>query len=85
MTVETQSARVSRPKESPGRIGPQFAALVLVSVAVCCSTALQSSARSAEPAGRPNIVFILADDKYESTGPKPKNLRENRQNTAFPA
>ena len=91
MTVETQSARVSRPKESPGRIGPQFAALVVVSVAVCCLTALQNSARSAEPAGRPNIVFILADDQgygdvgcYGATDLKTPNIdRLAREGTRF--
>ncbi|HEV7221507.1 MAG TPA: hypothetical protein VGN42_02335 [Pirellulales bacterium] len=36
-------------------------------------------------ARRPNVVLIIADDKYEYRAHEAANLRENRQNTAFSA
>lgn len=84
MTVRMQAARVSPLKNSPGRLLPRCAALAVV-IAAACPTALLNSALSAEPAKKPNIIFILADDKYESTGPKLKKRAISRQNTGFPA
>jgi hypothetical protein len=56
--------------------------VAMVSVIVVCESMAQAA--EAEKA-RTNFLIVLADDKYESAEPKAQNLRENRQNAAFPA
>ena len=58
------------------------AQLLLTIAAILWSLAARDAAAADVPA-RPNVLVILADDKYEFVGLKAKNLREKRQNLGF--
>jgi hypothetical protein len=45
--------------------------------------AIGAAPARADGAKRPNVLVILADDKYESAGHKAQNLRKNRQNAGL--
>jgi hypothetical protein len=44
-------------------------AFIVLAVIAFHGTSASLAARNAEPQSRPNIVFILADDKYECARP----------------
>jgi hypothetical protein len=46
---------------------------------------LAAGAAPPQAGSRPNIVVVLADDKYECAAHEAENLRQNRQITAFSA
>lgn len=54
------------------------AGLAFLCAALLAAVAAPSAAAAAK---RPNVLVILADDKYESAGREAQNLRENRQNS----
>jgi hypothetical protein len=52
-------------------------------LAIACSSVSAAEKPTQAAARKPNLIWIMADDKYESTGHKAQNLRENRQNAGL--
>ena len=60
------------------------AQLLLTIAAILWSLAARDAAAADVPA-RPNVLVILADDKYESGEPRAQKRRKNRENWPFSA
>ena len=80
-----QAAAVWHPQGLLGCLPCRITTLIILLGTLFWSIVLQNTGFAADSAHRPNIVLILADDKYESTGPKLKKRAISRQNTEFPA
>ena len=77
------AAAVSRPQGLLGCLLHRVTTLIILLGTLFWSIVLQKTGLAADSVRRPNIVLILADDKYESSGKKAQNLRENRQNAGL--
>jgi hypothetical protein len=83
MTARFPRATETQPQDLLGRLLHAITALILVAGAAFWSTPEILAEENGKELRRPNIVFILADDKYECPAYEAANLRDNRQNTAF--
>jgi hypothetical protein len=83
MTARFPRATETQPQDLLGRLLHAITALILVAGAAFRPVPTANADENCKNARRPNVVLIIADDKYECPAYEAANLRDNRQNTAF--
>lgn len=68
-----------------GRLLQGITTFIIISGAVFWSIPTINAAENDKESRRPNVVLILADDKYEYRAHEAQNLRQNRENAVFSA